>query len=229
MRASGFTLIELLVVIAIIAILAAILFPVFARARENARKANCQSNLKQLGTSFAMYSQDYDERFPWCCQYNTGRNTDANNNQHISWRPFSTTVGAPGYACLLDPYLKNRDVFQCPSIRSINSYGSPRALLQSNGGCSGQPMANITRPAEHVLLSDARGPRGLCGTNRTTLTCANAWGVGTSTATDIANWKIHMNGVNVSFVDGHVKWMATPDGPMDPTKCTLMFGPPNQP
>ena len=65
-RHSGFTLIELLVVIAIIAILAAILFPVFARARENARKANCLSNLKQIGTGMLMYCQDYDgDRRPW--------------------------------------------------------------------------------------------------------------------------------------------------------------------
>ncbi|HOJ21988.1 MAG TPA: DUF1559 domain-containing protein [Armatimonadota bacterium] len=62
---TGFTLIELLVVIAIIAILAAILFPVFARARENARKANCQSNLKQIGLAFQQYRQDYDETWPW--------------------------------------------------------------------------------------------------------------------------------------------------------------------
>ena len=64
MRASGFTLIELLVVIAIIAILAAILFPVFAQAREAARKSSCQSNLKQIANGVMMYSQDYDETMP---------------------------------------------------------------------------------------------------------------------------------------------------------------------
>ncbi len=67
----GFTLIELLVVIAIIAILAAILFPVFARARENARKANCQNNLKQIATGLLMYAQDYDERFGLASGYGT--------------------------------------------------------------------------------------------------------------------------------------------------------------
>src|SRR6476661_4616633 len=64
LKANGFTLIELLVVIAIIAILAAILFPVFSRARENARRASCQSNLKQIGLAFHQYTQDYDERLP---------------------------------------------------------------------------------------------------------------------------------------------------------------------
>ena len=72
MKKRGFTLIELLVVIAIIAILAAILFPVFARAREAARKSSCQSNLKQFGSAFMMYTQDYDECFPPTSRVNPG-------------------------------------------------------------------------------------------------------------------------------------------------------------
>ena len=75
-RKRAFTLIELLVVIAIIAILAAILFPVFARAREQARKTTCLSNLKEIGTASLMYVQDYDETFPWLMQ--DGRNNDDN-------------------------------------------------------------------------------------------------------------------------------------------------------
>src|SRR5690349_1235069 len=71
----GFTLIELLIVIAIIAILAAILFPVFARARENARRSSCQSNLKQIGLAFAQYTQDNDERLPMAYNYYGGGTT----------------------------------------------------------------------------------------------------------------------------------------------------------
>jgi len=95
----GFTLIELLVVIAIIAILAAILFPVFARARENARKSSCQNNLKQLALGFKQYINDFDERYPLIA-VTTGSNT-----------------GVPpyGWADALQPYIKNTQVYQCPS------------------------------------------------------------------------------------------------------------------
>ncbi len=93
MRRQGFTLIELLVVIAIIAILAAILFPVFARAREKARQSSCLSNVKQLALSFMMYLQDYDSSYPLPQADGAG----------ISW------------ARRVDPYVKNRQVFICPS------------------------------------------------------------------------------------------------------------------
>jgi prepilin-type N-terminal cleavage/methylation domain-containing protein/prepilin-type processing-associated H-X9-DG protein len=98
---KGFTLIELLVVIAIIAILAAILFPVFARARENARRASCQSNMKQIALGIKQYSQDYDEKFP-----------RAFNN--ISGVP-NSGVPSTGWAIVIQPYLKSYQVLQCPS------------------------------------------------------------------------------------------------------------------
>ncbi|HEX8552334.1 MAG TPA: DUF1559 domain-containing protein [Abditibacteriaceae bacterium] len=105
---AGFTLIELLVVIAIIAILASILFPVFARARENARRSSCQSNLKQIGLGFAQYGQDYDEKLP------AGR---VGNN------------GA-GWAGQLQPYVKSEQIFSCPSDDNPSSnYVAPGALL----------------------------------------------------------------------------------------------------
>ena len=94
---QGFTLIELLVVIAIIAILAAILFPVFGRAREKSRSISCLSNMKQIGNAYTMYTQDYDERF-------------------FLWRYFIR----PGnikqtWVELLQPYMKNRSLWVCPS------------------------------------------------------------------------------------------------------------------
>src|SRR5690606_37027528 len=97
-RHQAFTLIELLVVIAIISILAAILFPVFARARENARRASCQSNLKQIGLGIMQYTQDYDERFP------------------RAWSVYGDTSVLPvGWADAIQPYVKSIQVFQCPS------------------------------------------------------------------------------------------------------------------
>ncbi len=102
---TGFTLIELLVVIAIIAILAAILFPVFARARENARRASCQSNLKQIGLGLLQYIQDYDERTPrsWF-----GDNGDAS-------RPEGDPINRYKWMDAIYPYVKSEQLFVCPS------------------------------------------------------------------------------------------------------------------
>ncbi len=138
MARRGFTLIELLVVIAIIAILAAILFPVFARAREQARKSNCISNLKQIGTAILMYSQDYDERLV----------------------PVATGVcpgpNAFGWADLIFPYVKNVKVFDCPTStwRMVqNPAVNPPRFMRDRGGTgagvtnecvTGQPIpANV--------------------------------------------------------------------------------------
>ena len=117
----GFTLIELLVVIAIIAILAAILFPVFAKAREQARKTTCLSNLKQIGTAFQMYVQDYDEQFPWLMQ-------DGRTNDDTTGLSKGLPAGPPVWQVDLEakrglfmeynlqPYVKNNQLFVCPTL-----------------------------------------------------------------------------------------------------------------
>lgn len=131
---KGFTLIELLVVIAIIAILAAILFPVFARAREQARKTSCSSNLRQLGLGFAMYSQDYDERF---CGIWSGDWDQNVPNRQINWAP------------AIYPYIKNKQVYVCPS----DSSGHASSYL-GNNYIGNVKIAAVTRPSEQVILMD---------------------------------------------------------------------------
>ena len=139
----GFTLIELLVVIAIIAILAAILFPVFARAREKARQSACLNNVKQISLGILMYAQDYDERMPML---------------YMNRRPSSSDWY--GIMHMLDPYIKNRNVHDCPSASHTSnltsyggnrSYGYHREIIVANGS---RKMAVIQRPAEIVMMGD---------------------------------------------------------------------------
>jgi len=140
-RRGGFTLIELLVVIAIIAILAAILFPVFAQAREKARAASCMSNNKQIALSFSMYKQDYDETYPPAVQ------VDANNNQ-IWWEQAVT------------PYIKSTNVggiLTCPSGASRAWAYSMNSWIGYGFGTLpvGQSDATASRPSDTILSADA--------------------------------------------------------------------------
>jgi prepilin-type N-terminal cleavage/methylation domain-containing protein/prepilin-type processing-associated H-X9-DG protein len=155
LKRRGFTLIELLVVIAIIAILAAILFPVFARAREAARATACKSNLKQIGSAVLMYAQDYDETLPF--QYNLAAATPRypTNGQDLINTDNWGVVGD-----LVFPYIKNREVFGCPSSGKARTganwkyehdYGWNTSVFYSN---SGNAMANLPAPAETVFTAD---------------------------------------------------------------------------
>jgi prepilin-type N-terminal cleavage/methylation domain-containing protein/prepilin-type processing-associated H-X9-DG protein len=194
----GFTLIELLVVIAIIAILASILFPVFARARENARRSSCSSNLKQIGLGLMQYTQDYDEAFP--LYYN------------------AAAVNPMGWAEQVQPYIKSSQLFKCPSglgtasatptDPTYSDYALNMMLSSDNGGnyVKGLSLAAITQPTLTVMVMD-----NTAGTSMNF-----AWGCGHYAAcslfpegfaafSDKAGIR-HLDGQNYAFADGHVKW-----------------------
>jgi prepilin-type N-terminal cleavage/methylation domain-containing protein/prepilin-type processing-associated H-X9-DG protein len=187
----GFTLIELLVVIAIIAILAAILFPVFAKAREKARQTSCLSNLKQLGLGILSYAQDYDEKLPLA----------------VAGNPPTIYI----FTELIDPYLKNTQIWQCPSksdpvvltnLGKANvgysvDVGTQMPAGSTSGRLFGAPAAGtsscslgtVDQPSQTPMMCDAVGtvppallPLSLYADPR------------------------HNDGCNYCYVDGHAKW-----------------------
>lgn len=211
---SAFTLIELLVVIAIIAILAAILFPAFARARENARKASCLSNLKQIGLGTMQYTQDYDETLP-DTSYGGSAVTDA------KWQD------------VIFPYVKSEQVFTCPSDSGANSiYNSNRATRTTNAFGSYainncyydvyEPYppraANITRipqTAETIWLTDVSAqdvnPAYFWRPNNINPTITTVGGIRilqTRNISSTLNYGVverHLEMTTVLFCDGHAK------------------------
>jgi prepilin-type N-terminal cleavage/methylation domain-containing protein/prepilin-type processing-associated H-X9-DG protein len=203
---KGFTLIELLVVIAIIAILAAILFPVFAQAREKARQSACLSNVKEISLAIHMYAQDYDETL---CRYYQSSNY---------YMPDE----------VLDPYIKNFEIWVCPSrstflhstcgthppetVRGLRtnrpfsyaynnfteSYGEVNGIAGSQYlGASGRALAYIFHPAETILIGDG--------------VCERFWGVPFvdrfNNPDSYPTYPKHSDGSNFGYADGHAKWV----------------------
>ena len=188
-KKKAFTLIELLVVIAIIAILAAILFPVFARAREKARQASCQSNLKEIALAELMYAQDYDERFWFAHPYQF---------------PGTAYLDIPN---LYYPYLKNWQIFQCPSdARTVNpaagvsSYGFRYDLVNIS-------LTDIEDVAGTIMNGDHDGN----------------WGFGPSYGVDGGLDPRHNDMLNLAYFDGHVK--ASRIEPLIPADATPRLPP----
>lgn len=185
----GFTLIELLVVIAIIAILAAILFPVFAKAREKARQSSCLSNLKQLGLGILSYAQDYDERF----------------SMALAGGPTPPIYLFPE---LIDPYLKNAQIWQCPSKKdalNVSAVGKPNVCYSVD---LGTPMtANPNRLFGAPALGTYSCSLGTVDQpSQTAMMCDVAGSVSATFVIAIAEDPRHNDGCNYVYVDGHAKW-----------------------
>jgi len=194
-QGAGFTLVELLVVIAVVAILAAILFPVFTQAREKARGIACLSNCRQIGIALALYTQDHDENLPL--------------NNHSGVRV--------GWLVTVQPYIKTPLLYRCPSDGSTNwsiplpgqravrlsSYATNSYLTPSGGFHS---LAAIVRPAECVYLAELADNRTGDHIHPSRWPRPGFTGATIDPLSEVATRR-HQGGATYVFVDGHARWL----------------------
>jgi prepilin-type N-terminal cleavage/methylation domain-containing protein/prepilin-type processing-associated H-X9-DG protein len=217
----GFTLIEIIVVIAIICLLVAILFPVFARARENARRASCASNMKQIGLALSQYVQDYDERAPFNQCYRGGNSTSTQG----SYASFMAEGAMPNSLRSLQPYIGNTQVYVCPSAPksstvkpdaiSDTSYAANQVLTQCIGTTGGAPnivsvqtgrnLSEIGTPARIAFLQEhsVRTHTLYAMPAAYSPLLYKTWFAGSGSKEYSG---IHFDGGNLLYLDGHVKW-----------------------
>jgi len=195
LKRHGFTLIELLVVIAIIAILAAILFPVFARARAKAMQNNCLSNIKQLTLGCLMYASDYDDRFM--------------NNNNVAIAP-----GNGAWAGQIYPYVRNNQIYVCPSATGTGGNASTNPVINPLDYNYNADL-QVPTPATQSLVKAPSSCILLHEGSRVDGTYAWGWGnynyVANALSTNPNAYakclKRHNDGCNYAFVDGHAKWL----------------------
>ena len=233
---KGFTLIELLVVIAIIAILAAILFPVFAQAREKARQTNCLSNCKQIGTALQLYVDDYDETLPFCSDSRISRWDGSKipqaildqypgypmTNLYFKLNDWAYANDCYTWADAIFPYVKNLNMFICPSGHAKSfGYGYNAMLCGGYNKCDAgattfgavTSLSQINKPSEVVFVSDTiqyRDNYWVCSLTAPVLVTEGHSSVTGNTFIKCAR---HNEGLNYTFCDGHAKYYKQFQGP----------------
>jgi prepilin-type N-terminal cleavage/methylation domain-containing protein/prepilin-type processing-associated H-X9-DG protein len=210
-RTAGFTLIEILVVLAIIVILTSILFPVFARARENARRASCQSNEKQLALALMQYVQDYDGRL-------------------MQYSPYAYPAGEDFWSNLVQPYLKSVQILRCSSapIAKSSAANTSSSVFPTYGlvgggsptgtelysGTSESPtfMDSYSEPSRTWMLVETRYNSDLYEKDGYGYYFCQFQGLAHPELASRFASTIHFEGSNVAFLDGHVKWIKNGQG-----------------